>query len=100
MAYDYNAKAEEFKAVTSEMISTYCAKNQDYGDSFATMTEDFGWRYPVIHLTEKLARIRSILVDHNGDNAVPDETARDSLLDLANYAVMTIIELDRKTSHR
>lgn len=88
---DYNKQVEQFKALTSEMIATYTRKNRDYGNSFSRMCGEYGHTYPIIHLDEKLARIKSILL--NGDNAVKGETAVDSLLDLACYSLMTIMEL-------
>lgn len=88
---EYNKQVEQFKALTSEMIATYSRKNRDYGNSFSRMCREYGHSYPIIHLDEKLARIKSILL--TGDNAVKDETAIDSLLDLACYSIMTIMEL-------
>lgn len=88
---EYNKQVEQFKALTSDMIATYSRKNKDYGNSFSRMCEEYGNTYPIIHLDEKLARIKSILL--TGDNAVKDETAVDSLLDLACYSLMTIMEL-------
>ena len=88
---EYNKQVEQFKALTSEMISTYTRKNKDYGNSFRRMCGEYGHTYPIIHLDEKLARIKSILL--TGDNAVKGETAVDSLLDLACYSLMTIMEL-------
>ncbi len=88
---DYNKQVEQFKALTSEMIATYSRKNRDYGNSFSRMCREYGNTYPIIHLDEKLARIKSILL--TGDNAVKGETAVDSLRDLACYSIMTIMEL-------
>lgn len=88
---EYNKQVEQFKALTGEMIATYSRKNRDYGNSFSRMCREYGNTYPIIHLDEKLARIKSILL--TGDNAVKDETAVDSLLDLACYSLMTIMEL-------
>ena len=95
---EYNKQVEQFKALTSNMIATYTRKNRDYGNSFGRMCREYGNTYPIIHLDEKLARIKSILL--TGDNAVKDETAVDSLLDLACYSIMTIIELQEQQEPR
>ena len=95
---EYNKQVEQFKLLTSEMISTYTRKNRDYGNSFSRMCEEYGHTYPIIHLDEKLARVKSILL--NGDNAVKGETAIDSLLDLACYSLMTIMELQEQQEPR
>lgn len=93
MAYEYDTKTELFKSITGEMISTYTTKNRDYGNSFSDMFAAYGPVYPIIHLEEKLARIKAILLHGDGRNAVAGETAEDSLKDLACYAVMTLAEM-------
>lgn len=95
---EYNKQVEQFKSLTSDMIATYSRKNRDYGNSFCRMCREYGHTYPIIHLDEKLARIKSILL--TGDNAVKDETAVDSLLDLACYSLMTIMELQEQQEPR
>lgn len=95
---EYNKQVEQFKSLTSDMIATYSRKNKDYGNSFSRMCKEYGHTYPIIHLDEKLARIKSILL--SGDNAVKDETAIDSLLDLACYSLMTIMELHEQQEPR
>lgn len=95
---EYNKQVEQFKALTSDMIATYSRKNRDYGNSFGRMCKEYGHTYPIIHLDEKLARVKSILL--NGDNAVKGETAVDSLLDLACYSIMTIMELREQQEPR
>ena len=42
--------------------------------------------------SEKLKRVKSLMSD---EAKVKDESMRDSLLDLANYAILTIMELDK-----
>lgn len=95
---EYNKQVEQFKLLTSDMIATYSRKNKDYGNSFSRMCREYGHTYPIIHLDEKLARIKSILL--SGDTAVKDETAVDSLLDLACYSLMTIMELREQQEPR
>lgn len=95
---EYSKQVEQFKALTGEMIATYSRKNRDYGNSFNRMCKEYGHTYPIIHLDEKLARVKAILL--NGDNAVKGETAIDSLLDLACYSLMTIMELQEQQEPR
>lgn len=82
-----------FKAITDEMCSTYAAKNHDYGNSFSDLFKECGIVYAYGHLAEKLARIKSLMRD---ENKVKGESMKDSLHDLANYAVLTIMELNEK----
>lgn len=48
--------------------------------------------YAYGHLSEKLKRVKSLMSD---EAKVKDESMRDSLLDLANYVILTIMELDK-----
>lgn len=84
-------KEEKFSQITSELLETYKAKNKDYGDSFAKLFEEYGMAYSIIHLQEKINRIKSL---QKKSNEVKGETYVDSLKDLANYAILTLIELE------
>lgn len=81
-----------FKEITRKMSDIYEKKNHDYGNSFHKMFSKHGMRYPLIHLEEKLNRIE-VLAEDGG--MVDGESAEDSLLDLANYAILTLIEMKR-----
>ena len=48
---------------------------------------------PCIRLEDKLNRLKSLL---KKESLVTDEKIEDTLMDLANYAIMTLIELDIK----
>ena len=78
-----------FRDITTRMAEVYAAKNHDYGNSFVKLRE----KYPIsilIRLADKLNRLDTILM---GDAAkVKDESIDDTLLDLANYAVMELVE--------
>lgn len=91
MATEYNSKVERFKQLTGEMAALYARKNRDYGDSFTEMFKEWGAMYPVSRMQEKLRRATQIL--RSGEAQVTEEKVTDTLLDLANYALMTIMEL-------
>lgn len=91
MAIEYNSKVERFKQLTGEMAALYARKNRDYGDSFTEMYKEWGARYPLSRMQEKLRRATQIL--RSGEAQVTEEKVTDTLLDLANYALMTIMEL-------
>ena len=50
--------------------------------------------YALGHLEEKLNRVKAITA--NGGSAVKNEHIEDSVIDLANYAVMLYVELKNK----
>ena len=85
--------ARSFKKITDEMYNTFKAKNHDYGSSFSNMFKECGMIYAYGHMAEKLERVKSLMKD---EAKVKGEGMKDSLLDLANYAILTVMELERK----
>ena len=83
------AALEEFKQITEEMVDLYRRKNADYGDSFAVLYERFGLKSVVIRLWDKVMRLETLC---NKEAGVKDESIDDTLIDIANYAVMTLAE--------
>lgn len=65
-------------------------KNADYGDSYAQMRK----RYPNVigmKLWEKVNRLCTVLDSSSGPQ-VTDESVEDTLMDIANYALMELTE--------
>lgn len=83
---------EAFRAITNKMRNTFEAKNTDYGNSFHKLFEECGMTYAYGHLAEKLERINSL---RKNKAKVKGESMKDSLYDLANYAILTIMELEK-----
>lgn len=87
-------EAPKFEAVTNEMACLYNEKNKNYGNSFSKQFEEYGLTSTCIRLDDKINRLKSLnKMDSNGTK---DESVRDTLIDLANYAVLTIMELDKR----
>lgn len=85
-------KEEIFLDITSGMFEVYKRKNHDYGDSFGKQFDKFGLDSSVIRLHDKLSRLENLC---SVENKVKDESIIDTLLDMANYCIMTVIELER-----
>lgn len=83
------------KRICAELVALYDKKNRDYGDAFHLSYLEEGMAMPRIRLGDKLNRFKS-LTKRGNPIAVKDESIRDTLIDLANYAIMTIMELDAK----
>ena len=83
------AKKVSFEDITSEMINIFKKKNNDYGNSFEESCNEFGLTSPIIRMSDKLNRLKSL--SNNSSAKVEDEKIEDTLLDLANYAVMTLM---------
>ena len=88
-----NTDADRFKEITDKMFETFKAKNHDYGSSFSNLFKECGMTYAYGHMAEKLERVKSLMKD---DAKVKGESMKDSLYDLANYAILTIMELEKK----
>ena len=82
----------KFKEITDEMNALYERKNHDYGNSFSETYRKLGVISATTRMLDKMNRIVSLVT--NDKQEVNDESLRDTLIDLANYAVMTIMELD------
>ena len=85
--------ADRFKEITDKMFETFKAKNHDYGSSFSNLFKECGMTYAYGHMAEKLERVKSLMKD---DAKVKGESMKDSLYDLANYAILTIMQLEKK----
>lgn len=81
-----------FRDITNVLYDTFKTKNHDYGNSFSELFAECGMTYAYGHMAEKLKRVKSLMSD---EAKVNGESMRDSLLDLANYAILTIMELDK-----
>lgn len=89
---DNKNNAEKFREITNSMAKLYEIKNNDYGNSFTDLYKEFGLTSTIIRLSDKLNRLKSL---NKNTQLVKDESIKDTLLDLSNYAIMTIIELDK-----
>ena len=80
-----------FNQILDEMKDVHERKNADYGNNFHKRYEKYGFLTAILRLTDKMERLENIYA--KGEIQVKDESVEDTLLDLANYAVMTIVEL-------
>lgn len=84
----------KFKDITEEMNALYERKNHDYGNSFSETFRKLGIISAATRMLDKMNRIVSLVT--KDQQKVYDESLRDTLIDIANYAVMTIMEIDKK----
>lgn len=93
-----NKDANSFNKITKEMLALYLLKNKNYGNSFSEQFNEYGLTSSCIRLEDKLRRIKTInkQLENREKINTDDESIRDSLIDLANYAILTVIELDRE----
>lgn len=84
-------KVDRHKALCDELNQLYDKKNHDYGDSFHETFLEEGMAMSRIRLMDKLNRFKKL---SKSERMVKDESIRDTLLDLANYALMTVLEME------
>ena len=80
---------EKFYALTHKMATTYAHKNKDYGNSFDISLDKYGIVAALVRMSDKMNRIDNLVKSQNRE--VTDESIQDTLLDLANYALMTLL---------
>lgn len=83
-------KVEIHKSICDDLNATYKAKNADYGDSFARVRKEEGQTAILVRLKDKLYRLETLL--HGAERQVSDESVDDTLIDLANYCIMELVE--------
>jgi len=88
------SNVDRHKVICEELNALYKKKNADYGDSFHLTFLEEGFAMSRIRLSDKLSRFKQ-LTKLQYEQYVKDESVRDTLIDLANYAIMTIMEMDR-----
>lgn len=83
-------KIEVHKELLDGLHNLYITKNRDYGDSVHDTYEKYGLVSFLVRLEDKLNRARTL---SKQDAVVVDEKIEDTLLDMANYAILAVIEL-------
>lgn len=84
-----------FEDITNKMIRIFKKKNHDYGNSFEQSLNEEGLAASRIRMGDKWNRFKT-LSKPKTEVKVNDESIRDTLVDLANYAIMTVIWLDKQ----
>lgn len=92
------AKVQRHKIICEEINDLYDRKNHDYGDSFHQTFVEEGMAMARIRLGDKFNRFKTL--SSGGDQKVNDESIRDTLIDLANYAIMTVVEMEVAANDR
>lgn len=90
-------KTEIHRDIVLKLNALYEAKNSDYGDSFATVRGKYH-NAILIRLWDKLLRLETLL--NGAEQKVNDENIDDTLKDLANYALMELVEREIERLNR
>lgn len=85
---------EKHKEICDTLNEIYIQKNKAYGNSFTDTFEKLGVISAVTRITDKYNRLVNLTTNPNVD--IGDESIKDTLLDMANYCIMTYMELDKE----
>lgn len=87
-------KIKEHSKLCEELKILYATKNADYGDSMHPLFEEYGLTAFLVMFSTKIQRIKNL---ENKKN-INYESLEDSLVDLANYALIAVTELRAKNN--
>lgn len=88
------SEVESFVTEAKEVIALYARKNKDYGNAFLNSFTKFGPMYPLSRLDDKLNRL--VTITKNKNIAVESESVKDTLMDIAAYALMTLAVINKQ----
>lgn len=80
----------QHREIIDYLHNLYINKNHDYGNSVHDTYVKYGLTSFLVRLEDKMNRARTLSMK---DQRVNDEKIEDTLLDLANYAILAVIEL-------
>lgn len=83
---------EKHEQLLNQIHEIYIKKNKAYGNSFGETYEKLGIISAVTRITDKYNRL--VTLSTQSDINTFDESIKDTLLDMANYCLMTVMELD------
>lgn len=84
-------KLQTLKTLHSQQQALYAEKNEKYDDSFSRTYAEYGPTVAIIRLEDKLNRVKALVAAGlDGSNG---ESLVDTLMDMATYANMFLIEL-------
>lgn len=85
---------DQFKQIAHELALLYERKNNAYGNSFGDTFNRLGIISAVTRISDKYNRLCNLATHPNIDNL--GESIEDTLMDLASYSIMTLMELDKQ----
>ena len=83
--------------LATQIAETYRRKNADYGDSFGISVRKYGIIAALTRMSDKWNRLENLILNREKGNVsyVADESVLDTLLDMATYCLMTVMEIEK-----
>lgn len=85
-----------YQYLLNHLEETYEAKNNDYGNSVADTYDKFGCVSFLVRITDKYNRLMTLCNPNAPEQRVKDEKIDDTILDLANYCLLWLVEREYK----
>lgn len=101
----YSPYEQKYMEVIEKLKNTFLKKNHDYGssvkknyDKFESYGKNEGLKYVFGRIAEKHDRLENLIYGNHA-NQVTDEPIEDTLLDMANYAILAAVSVqEHKTN--
>lgn len=84
---------EMFRTLANGLADLYEKKNAAYGNSFSRSVEKYGIIAGLTRLSDKFNRAENLILGAKND--VADENLADTLMDMASYSIMLLMELPK-----
>lgn len=91
---------ETFETVVEKLVELHARKNTDYGNAFGNSYQKYerygkgeGLKYATGRIGDKTERLQNLAFS----GKIPsNESVQDTLIDLAAYSIMTLVELGER----
>ncbi len=90
--YSQADRQKAFSELCREMTDLHCIKDADYDGAFEESLDEFGLMHAAATLKNKVNRFKNVVATKKIN--VSSESLKDTLLDLASYAIMTVGWID------
>ena len=77
--------------IANRILKIYEEKNKKYGNSFSELYEELGPISAITQILHKSNRLKFLVKNTNNI-----EDIKDTLIDLANYSMMTLKEIEKR----
>ena len=91
-----NDLVEKHLILCNKLNTIYEQKNKAYGNSFGETFEKLGLISAITRISDKYNRLVNLATHPNINKG--DEAIEDTLLDMANYCLMTYMELQKENN--
>ena len=91
-----NDLVEKHLILCNQLNSIYEQKNNAYGNSFGETFEKLGIISAITRISDKYNRLVNLAIHPKINKG--DEAIEDTLLDMANYCLMTYMELQKENN--